>query len=115
MKFLDKGYAQCRDVDPELFFPIGYTSRLDLEQIKETKEVCADCLIRIGCLRYALENPGLSGVWRGTTPNERDAIRQRRSSKRKPAAAQESEPLTDSDTSPLSDMVQLFTALQPGQ
>ena len=34
--------AACRDVDPELFFPIGNTGPA-LMQIEEAKQVCRRC------------------------------------------------------------------------
>jgi WhiB family transcriptional regulator, redox-sensing transcriptional regulator len=65
--------ALCRDEDPELFFPIG-TSGPALLQIAEAKAVCACCLVRAECLAEALETP-VSGIWGGTTENERRAFK----------------------------------------
>ena len=39
--------AACRDVDPELFFPIGNTGPA-LLQIEEAKQVCRRCTVHGG-------------------------------------------------------------------
>jgi WhiB family transcriptional regulator, redox-sensing transcriptional regulator len=66
--------AACRRADPELFFPIG-TAGPALRQIGEAKRICRACPVRTHCLAWALENGVTDGVWGGTTPNERRAIR----------------------------------------
>ena len=73
--------AACRDVDPDLFFPIG-TGGLTLVQIGEAKAVCARCPVRERCLEWALDVGQVEGVWGGTTESERRATR-RRSARRK--------------------------------
>ena len=47
--------AACRDVDPELFFPIGNTGPA-LLQIDEAKQVCRRCPAIELCLQWALES-----------------------------------------------------------
>ncbi|MER7638269.1 WhiB family transcriptional regulator [Streptomyces sp. NPDC126522] len=73
--------AACRDVDPDLFFPIG-TGGPTLVQIGEAKAVCARCPVRERCLEWALDVGQVEGVWGGTTESERRATR-RRSARRK--------------------------------
>ncbi|MEU5893311.1 WhiB family transcriptional regulator [Streptomyces sp. NPDC047461] len=68
--------AACRDVDPDLFFPIG-TAGLTLVQIDEAKAVCARCPVRERCLRWALDVGQVEGIWGGTTESERRATRRR--------------------------------------
>jgi hypothetical protein len=63
--------AVCREVDPELFFPIGDTS---YRQIEDAKKVCAGCPIRSKCLDWALETRQDSGVWGGLSERERREI-----------------------------------------
>ena len=46
--------AACRDVDPELFFPVS-TSGASVPQIEEAKQVCRTCPVCGACLRWALE------------------------------------------------------------
>lgn len=57
-----------------LFFPIG-TSGPALRQIDEAKRICQACQARTPCLAWALDQGISSGVWGGTTEDERRAIR----------------------------------------
>ncbi|WP_442814218.1 WhiB family transcriptional regulator [Streptomyces sp. NBC_00151] len=41
------------------------------------RALCAGCGFLDACRAYALENPGLYGVWGGTTRRERQAVRRR--------------------------------------
>ncbi|QFG25098.1 WhiB family transcriptional regulator [Actinomadura sp. WMMB 499] len=68
--------AACRDVDPELFFPIGNTGPAIL-QIEEAKQVCRRCDVTDACLRWALESGQDSGVWGGMGEDERRALKRR--------------------------------------
>jgi WhiB family transcriptional regulator, redox-sensing transcriptional regulator len=65
--------AACRDMDPELFFPLG-TSNACLPQIQAAKQTCRTCPVRQPCLRWALDS-GDAGVWGGTTDDERRSLR----------------------------------------
>lgn len=67
--------AACRDVDPDLFFPLG-TVGASVPQIEQAKQICRACPVCPSCLRWALDH-GADGVWGGTTEEERR--RQRRS------------------------------------
>jgi WhiB family redox-sensing transcriptional regulator len=66
--------AACRDVDPELFFPVS-ASGASVPQIEEAKQVCRTCPVRAACLRWALERGENAGVWGGTTEDERRSVR----------------------------------------
>jgi len=68
--------AACRDVDPELFFPIGNTGPAIL-QIEEAKQVCRRCDVTDACLRWALESGQEAGVWGGMSEDERRALKRR--------------------------------------
>jgi WhiB family transcriptional regulator, redox-sensing transcriptional regulator len=68
--------AACRDEDPELFFPIGNTGPA-LLQIEDAKAVCRRCPVIEPCLKWALESGQDSGVWGGTSEDERRAIKRR--------------------------------------
>ncbi|MDL4771967.1 MULTISPECIES: WhiB family transcriptional regulator [Thermomonosporaceae] len=68
--------AACRDVDPELFFPIGNTGPAIL-QIEEAKQVCRRCDVNDACLRWALESGQDSGVWGAMGEDERRALKRR--------------------------------------
>jgi WhiB family redox-sensing transcriptional regulator len=64
----------CLSGDPDLFFPIT-SSGPSPPQIAQAKAVCARCPVRIKCLSYALNTGQNTGVWGGTTPEERREIR----------------------------------------
>ncbi|NUR85882.1 MAG: WhiB family transcriptional regulator [Nonomuraea sp.] len=68
--------AACRDVDPELFFPIGNTGPA-LSQIDEAKQVCRSCSAVDACLKWALESGQDAGVWGGLSEDERRALKRR--------------------------------------
>jgi WhiB family transcriptional regulator, redox-sensing transcriptional regulator len=69
-----RGDAACMHADPDLFFPVGTTGPA-LRQIDEAKRVCLACPVRTPCLEWALGQGILSGIWAGTTEEERHAIR----------------------------------------
>jgi WhiB family transcriptional regulator, redox-sensing transcriptional regulator len=69
--------AACRDVDPELFFPAG-PGPLGQEQTRRAKAVCHRCSVAAPCLEWALENGQQDGVWGGTDPQDRRALRRQR-------------------------------------
>ncbi len=66
--------AICRDTDPDLFFPVGTTGNA-LVQIDRAKEVCDQCPVKVDCLDYALETNQDSGIWGGTSEEERRVLR----------------------------------------
>ncbi len=67
--------AACLDVEPEVFFPPGPAA---LEHINEAKAVCRGCPVVSDCLRVALADPTLVGVWGGTSESQRVDIRRMR-------------------------------------
>ena len=62
--------AACRDVDPDLFFPVGNTGPALLD-IKEAKAVCRRCDVVDICLQWALDERQDHGVWGGMSEDER--------------------------------------------
>jgi WhiB family redox-sensing transcriptional regulator len=68
--------AACREVDPELFFPIG-NSGPALLQIDEAKQVCRRCSVMEECLRWAIESGQDAGVWGGMSEDERRTLKRR--------------------------------------
>ena len=66
--------ASCRDTDPDLFFPVGTTGPA-IEQIESAKAVCRECHAEVQCLEYALATNQDSGVWGGTSEEERRQLR----------------------------------------
>ena len=68
--------AACRDTDPDLFFPVGTTGPA-IEQIENAKAVCRACDAQSLCLEYALATNQDSGIWGGTSEEERRQLRKR--------------------------------------
>ena len=66
--------SACRDTDPDLFFPVGTTGPA-IEQIENAKAVCRTCDVQQACLEYALTTNQDSGIWGGTSEEERRALR----------------------------------------
>jgi WhiB family redox-sensing transcriptional regulator len=66
--------SACRDTDPSLFFPVGTTGPA-LEQIAAAKAVCDSCEAKTPCLQFALSTNQDSGVWGGTSEEERRKLR----------------------------------------
>ncbi|SDW37847.1 WhiB family transcriptional regulator, redox-sensing transcriptional regulator [Amycolatopsis xylanica] len=62
--------AACRDIDPELFFPVSELGP-GARQVAQAKAVCGACPVRAKCLDYALDNGLTSGIFGGTTEGER--------------------------------------------
>lgn len=59
--------ANCRGVDPDLFFPERGSSQ------REAKAVCAGCEVRAECLAEGLHET--VGIWGGTSERERRVLR----------------------------------------
>ncbi|MDP9074479.1 MAG: WhiB family transcriptional regulator, partial [Actinomycetota bacterium] len=66
--------AACRNTAPDLFFPVGVTGQA-LDQIEAAKSVCQQCSVKLDCLEFALVTNQESGVWGGTTEEERRKVR----------------------------------------
>jgi WhiB family redox-sensing transcriptional regulator len=67
-------HSLCRDTDPDLFFPVGTTGAA-LVQIDEAKAVCRICPVQADCLQFALVTNQDSGIWGGTSEEERRKLR----------------------------------------
>jgi WhiB family transcriptional regulator, redox-sensing transcriptional regulator len=66
--------ATCRDLDPELFFPVGVTG-MAIEQIDAAKAFCNTCESKEQCLEFAITTNQEYGVWGATTEDERRVLR----------------------------------------
>lgn len=66
--------AACRNIEPELFFPVGATGTA-VNQIDAAKRVCDQCGAAEPCLEFALATNQESGVWGGTSEEERRKLR----------------------------------------
>jgi WhiB family transcriptional regulator, redox-sensing transcriptional regulator len=65
--------ALCAEVGSEFFFP----ERHETDMVRIAKRICDKCDIKQRCLDYALKEPELTGVWGGTTFQQRYKIRNR--------------------------------------
>jgi WhiB family transcriptional regulator, redox-sensing transcriptional regulator len=63
----------CYGEDPELFFPVAAAGPA-LRQVNAAKAVCRRCTVRASCLSYAMDAMP-EGIWGGTTPEDRLAMR----------------------------------------
>lgn len=68
--------AECRDLDPNLFFPVGVTGAA-VDQIAAAKGICAGCPVRSECLEFAITTNQEFGVWGGTSEDERRVLRRK--------------------------------------
>ena len=64
--------ANCRDVDPDVFFPKRG------ESTTPALKVCAGCTVRDECLNYALTMNLKWGVWGGRSERARRTLRRQR-------------------------------------
>ena len=69
--------ASCRDVDPELFFPIGTTGPA-MAQIEAARAICGTCSVQQPCLEWAISTAQDAGIWGGMTEEERRSVRRER-------------------------------------
>jgi WhiB family redox-sensing transcriptional regulator len=52
---------------------LGFPAKRQRESTQLAKRICARCPVRAECLEYKLSS---AGTWGGTTPQERDQLRQ---------------------------------------
>lgn len=72
-------FALCAQVDPDAWYPCQGEHLL----AAKAKKICGQCPVQAECLELALSGAdtwhGIStGIWAGTTPRERAAIRRER-------------------------------------
>lgn len=65
--------AACRETDPEAFFPVSTAEDASEPAIR----ICRACPVVEECLRWALDRGEDAGVWGGTSPRTRRALRRR--------------------------------------
>jgi WhiB family redox-sensing transcriptional regulator len=70
--------AACKAANPAIFFPPGEDNRsIDRQpDYSAAKAICATCDVRAECAAAGANER--YGVWGGTTPAERGAVRRRR-------------------------------------
>lgn len=70
--------ALCAQCDPELWFPdktSQWRENADGDREVLARSICRRCPVKLTCLRYALDDPTLEGIWGGTTTRERKDLR----------------------------------------
>lgn len=72
MKFPDLTQGLCREVGVEIFYPETPGEAESLYRLART--ICSGCGVRQACLDWAVRHED-HGMWGGTTPRERAAIR----------------------------------------
>lgn len=65
--------AACRELDPEMWFPIGTTGPAE-RQAAAAKAVCRLCPVVAACLAWAVDTRQDSGIWGALDPDERRAL-----------------------------------------
>lgn len=64
--------AEGTGIDPDKFYPGSYSAKYSrqLAQI-----VCKRCPVQSECLKEAIDNDEVHGIWGGKTPGERTALK----------------------------------------
>lgn len=67
----------CRGMETKLFFPDESAFKRNDELPEVVRKACQTCPIRLGCLSEGMSSKAnmANGVWGGTLPKERFAIR----------------------------------------
>ncbi|WP_170200589.1 WhiB family transcriptional regulator [Prauserella endophytica] len=65
-------FALCREVDTELFFPEKGNN-----DTGPAKRICNACEVQDECLREAMTESRMYGIWGGTTERERRQLKNR--------------------------------------
>ena len=65
--------ARCREIGDRIFFPPD-DKPVARDFYKDAKKVCRRCEVRLQCLEYGMEER--YGVWGGTSPVERNVLRE---------------------------------------
>ena len=69
-----KDQAACAGYPNALFFP---GSDAPSNVVERAQAVCAVCAVIENCLEYAFETNQRSGIWAGTTEDERKSLRRK--------------------------------------
>jgi WhiB family redox-sensing transcriptional regulator len=68
--------AHCKGMDTNIFFPEVFGDQQNGMIWEQARRICAECPVKLDCLKSELEHEALSGrrngMWGGLTPKERD-------------------------------------------
>jgi hypothetical protein len=67
--FRNADEAACKGMNTNIFYPD------DISKLKEPKEICKRCTLKVPCLVYALENNEPFGIWGGESERGRQRMR----------------------------------------
>lgn len=70
--------AACKGMCPDVFFPVSRSQQEAAWAKERAVQVCQACQVTDACLAYSLDNDETYGVWGGSTPDDRDALRRLR-------------------------------------
>jgi WhiB family transcriptional regulator, redox-sensing transcriptional regulator len=71
----------CLAVDPDLFFPVAVGTAASQDTTRAL-QICDSCPVKRQCLEFAMRNGEVSGIWGGTTPDDRVRVLRGRSPRR---------------------------------
>ena len=66
-----RDHASCRTMGTTEFFRTQSSSKAVNEKINQTLALCKACSVRIECLRFAIANNIVDGIWGGTVASHR--------------------------------------------
>lgn len=67
--------AACQGMGPETFYLELGQKALNMMRLQTARQICNRCPVRRECLQYAVDNCIGTGIWAGTTPNQRKRLR----------------------------------------
>ncbi len=81
---IDASGALCAEIDPELWFPSADNDEKKsmYSAARYAKSVCAKCPLITPCLLTAVANKEEYGIWGGSSPRDRRAIRSKAQAKK---------------------------------
>jgi WhiB family redox-sensing transcriptional regulator len=71
----EHGSPICQEIDGELWFP---ESGGESHALRQAKQYCEECPVKVQCLNFALANREEYGIWGGLTVRERQKLRGQR-------------------------------------
>jgi WhiB family redox-sensing transcriptional regulator len=77
-----RGAGACLSADPDLFFPVAVGAAAGRD-VPRALLICDGCSVKRQCLDFAIKHREESGIWGGTTPDQR--LRVLRQRNRRPA------------------------------
>lgn len=69
--------GDCRGMPTEWWFP-EFGNKGNHAFFERAREICMGCHARKECLEFAIQNPGIQGMWGGLSPRQRRNERRKR-------------------------------------